>query len=445
MLGALLVIAGLVGCEKTADDTGAAGDGGAADGGAADGGAELEPPGEEVASSVARETEPDASAADIAQLTADDADFGLALYRELAAEGDGNLFLSPHSISVALAMTYAGAEGATQTQMADALRFSLPEARLHPAFNALDWALQSRAELDPEIYEAGDGFRLSIVNQLFGQTGFSFEAAFLDTLALHYGAGLRLLDFATNAEGSRVLINDWVEAVTEERIVDLLPEGSISEYTRLVLVNAIYFKASWQAPFDPVDTAPASFSTLGGGTVTADTMHGSVMSRCGAGEGYAVAELPYVGDALTMTLLVPDVGRFGEVEAALDGEALQAALSGLEACLLTVAMPKFSFRHAFNAKDPLIALGMVDAFGGEADFSGVTTADALSIGGVYHQAFVALDEEGTEAAAATAVVEDGTGVPEEVTLTVDRPFLFLIRDAPTGAVLFLGRVADPTG
>ncbi|MCK6506993.1 serpin family protein [Myxococcota bacterium] len=443
------LLALLLACKDTPQDSGTddtAGDGGtdgdtAGDGGT-DGGTAVEPPGQEVASSTARETDPDATEAEVRQLSADDAAFGLDMYRLLAASSTDNLFLSPHSVSVALAMAWAGAEGDTEAQMASALRWTLAEDRLHPAMNALDLALATRDEgLEPD---EGDGFQLSIVNQLFGQEGFAFEAPFLDTLALHYGAGLRLLDFATDPDGERARINDWVEEVTADRIVDLLPEGSVSTLTRLVLVNAIYFKASWQAPFEPEDTGAGPFTRQDGSTVTVDMMHGGLHSLCATGTGFSLAELPYAGNDLAMTLLLPDLGAFPSVEASLTGEELAAALASLETCALTVALPRFSFRTTFNARDPLTELGMVDAFTDAADFSGMSTTEALRISGVYHQAFVAVDEQGTEAAAATAVVEDGTSAPPPVEMTLDRPFLFLIRDRPTGAVLFLGRVTDPS-
>ena len=403
-----------------------------------------EPPGIEVASDLARETDPDVSAGELAQLTADNRAFAVNLLGVLGADEPGNLFLSPHSISVALAMTWAGARGETATQVADALRFTLGADALHPAFNRLDLDLATRDELDPELYEEGEGFRLSVANQLFGQEGYAFEPDFLDVLALHYGAGLRALDFASDPDGHRVAINDWVEAVTEDRIVDLLPAGSITSMTRLVLVNAIYFKASWEVPFEVADTADAAFHRLDGSEVEVPTMNGELRSRCGTGPGYAVVDLPYIGQQLAMTLVVPDSGGFEAVRLSLTGESLGTAMEGMEPCELTLALPRWSFSTAFNAKDPLLTLGMVDAFGAEADFSGVTTTEALVISGIYHQAFIAVNELGTEAAAATAVIEDGTSAPEPVSLVVDRPFFFLVRDLPTGAVLFLGQLLDPS-
>jgi len=370
--------------------------------------------------------------------------FAFDLFHQLADDSSDNLFFSPHSLSVALAMLQGGARGATASQLASALHFDLPADQLHPAFNRLALELDSRSELSPDEYKGGEGFQLSIVNQLFGQTGYPFQTPWLDLLAVNYGASLRLLDFASDPDGNRVLINDWVQAVTADRIIDLLPDGSISTNTRFVLVNAIYFKASWDTPFDPADTTDAWFSPLAGDTVSVTTMHGVLETSCGSGTGFALADLPYAGQDLGMTLLVPDAGQFLAVQAALDGSTLDAALASLAPCELTVSLPRFSFKSAFNAKDPLQALGMVDAFSDAADFTGISAEPGLQVSGVYHQAFVAVDETGTEAAAATAIVGDGTSVPEPVTITVDRPFLFLIRDRPTGEILFLGRVMNPS-
>ena len=396
-------------------------------------------PGEQVASSLERDTSPNVDPATVAQLTQSNRAFAVDLYRELMGT-DGNLFVSPHSVSIALAMTYAGALGNTKAEMGAAMHFDLGEPALHQAFNALDLALATREQLPAE--EDGDGFRLSIVNQLFGQTGFPFEQPFLDTLAVSYGAGMRLLDFVADPHGSRQLINDWVEEVTEDRIEDLLPEGAIDTATRLVLANAIYFKASWSLPFEASHTTNDTFHLLGGGTATVPTMHGVLMGSHASGDGWTLVELPYVGEQVTMGLLVPDAGRFAELEAGFDAAFLEGALADLGTAQITLALPKFSFRSEYDLVPVMQSLGMIDAFG-NADFSAMSTAADLVITGIFHQAFVDVNEEGTEAAAATAVVVGETSAPEPVTLTIDRPFLFCIRDVPTGAMLFAGRVSEP--
>ncbi len=398
------------------------------------------PPGERVASSRARESSPAATSADIEALTEGNRAFAVDLYHELATPSE-NLFFSPHSVSVALAMTWAGAGGVTETEMADTLRTTLPEETTHAAFNALDLALDSRAAL-PEDAE-GDGFELSIVNQTFGQSGFAFEAPFLDVLASQYDAAMHLLDFSSDPEGSRVAINEWVESVTNTRIVDLLPAGSISAATRLVLTNAIYFKASWSVPFASSATTDDPFTLLDGTAVTVPTMHGQLDSICASGAGWTAASLPYVGEQLDMVLIVPDAGTFSAFEASFEGSTLDAVLGGMDRCALTLAMPRLNLRTEADLVPALGALGMPSAFDPvTSDFSGMSSTADLTVTGVFHQAFVAIDEEGTEAAAATAVVIDEDSVPEPVTLTVDRPFLFVVRDRPTGAVLFLGRVVS---
>ena len=402
-----------------------------------------EPPGEVVGSSAARDTDPDVDEATVQAHAASMRAFGLDLLRVTA--GEENLFSSPYSVSIALAMTYAGANGDTERQMADALRFDLPEDQLHAAFNAIDLTLDGRPdEVRDTGGDPGEPFRLAVVNQLFGQVGFGFEAPFLDVLAVNYDADMRLLDFSADPEGSRTAINAWVEEVTENRIVDLLPKGSIIDLTRLVLVNAIYFKASWFLPFEESLTTDDAFTTLSGAVETVPTMHGEQETLYGRGEGYALVDLPYVGQDLVMTLIVPDAGRFTEVRDGLDPTVLDAAVEDMGTMMVTLALPRLSIRSQFVLADALKELGMVDAFDPAlADLTGMSADADLYVGGVYHQAFVAVSEAGTEAAAATAVVINDESEPERVTLTVDRPFLFTIRDRPTGTVLFLGQVVDP--
>jgi len=398
-------------------------------------------PGQEVASSLSRDTSPDTTAEELARLAADNAAFGWKLYSEIVKDGE-NLFFSPHSISVALAMTWAGARGNTETEMADALRFSLGQGRLHPAFNALDLELASRAEAggaNPPL-----PFRLNVTNALFGQRDFTFLEPFLDTLAVHYGAGLRLMDFINEAEQSRVAINAWVADKTEDRIKELIAQGIINAATRLVLVNAIYFTASWAEPFDEANTRSDAFTLLDGTDISTPTMHGNAAMVYADGPNYEAAEVPYDGQQLAMLLIVPDEGQFAAVESALSASTVAQIRDELTMHQVEFALPKFSFRSLVPAKEPLRSLGMVDAFGGAADLSGMNGTGGLFIQDVVHQGFIAVDEEGTEAAAATAVIVGETSAPPAATLTVDRPFMFAIIDRPTGATLFIGRVVDPS-
>lgn len=402
--------------------------------------------GEEVRSSLSREMSPATDG--VAALTAGNRDFGFDLYHQLVAANDGkNVFISGHSVSIALAMAYAGAKGDTAAQMKTMLGFTGDDAATHVAFNALDLDLDKRGteELAPD--EGGDPFELSVVNQAWGRVGFEFLETYLDLLALNYGAGMRLLDFVGDPDGSRVTINEWVEDETHERIVDLLPEGSISAATALVLTNVIYFKASWLKKFDKGDTVDDEFTRLDDTTVAVKMMSKYDEARHGVGDGYEYLEVPYVGEKVAMALILPDAGRFDEVEAALDGPAFGGMIEDAVASTGTLRLPRFTFGFDSALNDSLKALGMTNAFGaGSADFSGIDGAPGnLFISLVQHKSFVAVDEDGTEAAAATAVVMDETSGPADTyDLTFDRPFLFAIIDRPTGAVLFLGRVLDPT-
>ncbi len=380
------------------------------------------------------------AAADLGALVDGNIDFALALYHAWRGE-EGNLFLSPHSISTALAMTYAGARGETAEQMAAALRFGLPAERLHAAFNALDLELASRGE--GAAGSDGQPFRLRVVNQLWGERTYSFLPPFLDTLAEHYGAGLRVLDFVGAAEPARLAINDWVAYQTEQRIRDLLPQGSITSLTRLVLTNAVYFNAAWQSPFPIANTSPGPFTRLDGTQTQAPMMRQTANFPAQVGANWTAVELPYDGDELSMMLLVPDPGAFADFEQKLTAARLNAVLAGLGPRLVELTLPTFEYSCQASLKAFLAQLGMPLAFSEAADFSGMDGTRELLISDVVHQAFVKVNEQGTEAAAATGVVAGVTSAPEPLTLTVDRPFLFLIRDRATGAILFLGRVAEP--
>jgi len=389
-----------------------------------------------------RVTSPNVSAPDLADLVNGNSAFAFGLYHFLREEKDGNLFYSPYSISLALAMTYAGARGETAQQMADTLHFTLPQDRLHPAFNSLDLELASRGE--GAQGKDSKGFRLNIVNAIWGQQGHKFLPTFLDTLAENYGAGLRLLDFASNPEASRVTINDWVSDQTEGKIKDLIPQGVIDKLTRLVLTNAIYFNAAWAEPFKEDLTTDGPFHLLDGSQVTVPMMRQTTSFGYAEGEGYQAVELPYDGRELAMVILLPAAGKFEAFENSLDAGKVEAIIKNLNYREVALTLPKFEVESDFSLVDALAAMGMPVAFSAGADFSGMDGTRNLYIGDVIHKAFVSVDEAGTEAAAATAVVMEATGMPEPaVEVTVDRPFIFLIRDIETGAILFVGRVVNP--
>lgn len=383
-----------------------------------------------------RETSPDATGAELRALVDGNTAFALTLYQALRGQ-EGNLFLSPYSISLALAMAYAGARGETERQMAETLRFTLPQGRLHPAFNALDLAITSRTR---------PGLELSIANGFWGQIGHPFLQEYVDLLAEHYGAAIRLLSFATTPEPCRVRINDWVSEKAHGKIEDLLPPGSVTPLTRLVLTNAIYFKGTWRYKFDPELTRGEPFHLLDGRKITVPMMALGVTAFFYAeGEGYQAVELPYVGEDLSMVILLPKLAGFEEFERSLDTAHLGVILGGLKPELVHLAMPKFSFTSGFSLGGRLSTLGMPDAFSDRADLSGMDGTRDLWLDEVIHKAFIAVDEQGTEAAAATAVIIGYKMMPQFKTVRVDRPFIFLIRDRKTGAILFLGRVLDPRG
>jgi serpin B len=381
----------------------------------------------------------DAPAADIAALTAGGRAFAAEAYSRMATASDGNLVFSPSSIRLALAMAYAGAGGETAAQMKQVLRFDLDDARLHAAMNALDQALAARNR---------DKVVLSIANALWGQQGLGFSPGFLDVLARDYGAGMRVVDYRSAAAQARKQINDWVAEETGDRISDLIPEGALSEFTRLVLTNAVYLDATWSAPFDANSTGDGSFTLLDGSQVTARMMFQEAGLSYAAGNGWQAVELPYVGDELAMLFVVPDSGLFSKVEGLMSDGLIDQVLAGLAPTTVRLTLPKFEFRAKTGLSDLLENMGMIDAFDlDKADFSGMTTEEALFISDAIHEAFISVDEAGTEAAAATAVVIGGdTAIPPQgIELELDRPFLFTLYDRATGEILFLGRVLNPTG
>jgi serpin B len=393
-------------------------------------------------SSKPRITSPDTSPADITALVDSNSAFAFDLYRELRSN-DGNLFYSPYSISLALAITWAGARAETETEMAGALHYTLPQDQLHPAFDSLALALASRGQGAKGKDDAG--FRLHIVNAIWGQQGYPFLSGYLDILAEDYGAGLRVLDFMKNPEQARVAINDWVSRETEEKIQDLIPPGAVDALTRLVLTNAIYFNAAWQYPFDKGRTADGDFFLVDGSKVSVPMMRQTESFGYAAGDGWQAVELPYDGRELSMVVLLPDTGQFGAFGASLDSSRVDSIIQQIVIKDVDLSLPKFTFSSDFGLKKALTALGMKDAFIPDvADFSGMDGRRDLFVQDVVHKAFVAVDENGTEAAAATGVIVGTTSVPSEIIrVEVNRPFVFLIRDVPTGTVLFVGRVLNP--
>jgi serpin B len=376
-------------------------------------------------------------ASDPGTLARGNAGFAINLYGEIRHR-EGNLFLSPYSISAALAMTSAGARRNTAAQMDQVLRFGLKGESLHATFSTLTDDLN-------EMGKQGD-FELSVANALWGQQGFSFLDPFLDLNKKYYGAGLNLLDFQSDTEGARRTINNWVEKETKEKIKDLLKPGVLNAMTRLVLTNAIYFKGKWAQQFDAESTRDEDFWVTPEKSVKTPMMHQTEDFGYIETESFQALELPYEGDSLSMVVLLPRAkDGLPALEQALDADTLFDWLDRMTEQEVIVALPRFRVTSEFGLAAVLAAMGMEDAFSLEkADFSGMTGKKDLYISAVVHKAFVDVNEEGTEAAAATAVTMMLTAVREmPPVFRADHPFIFLIRDRGSGSLLFMGRLANP--
>ena len=370
---------------------------------------------------------------------ADNNEFAFSLYQKIAGAEPNlgkNVFFSPYSISTALGMTYAGARDETAQQMAAALRFDTEQESLHQSFRDL------AARLDG----TGKPYQLKIANALWGQQNYPFEAKFLSLIGKYYAGGIQTLDFAQAPEPSRVTINQWVERQTADKIRNLLQQGDITSLTRLVLTNAIYFKGEWETPFEKNQTHPAPFKVNPGNTVEVPMMMRTGQVPYAATDTLQAVELPYAGKDLAMVLLLPK-DDLGSLEQSLSRQQVGILLTQMQPTRLSLFLPrlKFDARYALQNKDYLPALGMIDAFDSQlADFSGLTGHKGLYISGIFHKAFIDVNESGTEAAAATAVVVGLKSMPPPATVfRADHPFLFLIHHKPTGSILFLGRVANP--
>ena len=368
------------------------------------------------------------------QIVAANNAFGFDLHGRLGRE-PGNLFFSPYSLSTALAMTHAGARGETAAQMAKALHLTLPPDQVDPAIHALMERFAGTGGARP--------YELAVANALWAQSGLSYEENFLERLDRYYGAGLRQLDFHADPEAARRTINAWVEEQTRDKIRELLPPPTITGQTELVLTNAIYFKGRWQAAFVKDRTAEGDFFISKDDKTRVPLMHQVAPFPYAETKDFQALELPYVGDQLSLLVVLPkERDGLSRVERDL-GAAINIRLASRQ---VDVTLPRFKTTSAFRLEDTLAALGMPLAFSGNADFSGMNGRGGLAISAVVHKAFVDVNEEGTEAAAATGVVMTRASAAKTappVAFRADHPFVFLIRDAKTGCILFLGRVANP--
>jgi serpin B len=369
--------------------------------------------------------------ADVATVVAVQNAFTLRLLAAMRpSAGDRNLAIGPYSIHQVLAMLFAGARGTTADEMKTALGFQLPVEQFHAAMNALDLELGSR----------GDAVTLAIANRTFAQKGQPFLPAFLDVLTRDYGAPLAVADFAGDPEKARGTVNDWVKQATREKISELLPPGTVTRDTMLVLANAMYLDAPWKNKLDATQTAPAPFTLIDGAKIDVPTMHAEGSFASASSASWQAIELPYRGDKLAMVVVVPrDLRTF---EAQLTPDGLIAIVGSLRAQDKTrLAMPKFTFSFHASLVQALEDLGLASLFA-HPDLSGVTGDVGPFVQALEHEVFIKVNEAGTEASAATAAVEAEDS--EGPAIAVDRPFLFVIRDRPTGAILFVGRVLDPT-
>ena len=362
--------------------------------------------------------------------------FACALYTELAKD-EGNLFFSPYSISVALSMTYAGARGETARQMVEALHISLAPEKLHPAL----------ADLQKIFNAGGKRYQLSVANALWGQAGYKFQPEFIKTTNQYYGAGFKSVEFADDRkrEQTRRKINRWVEGKTRRKIKDLIKPDILNALTRLVLTNAIYFKGEWESQFKPANTQNMPFYVRAGESKQVPMMFQKGKFKYMADEQAQILELPYTGGDLVMDVLLPKMETGLEtLEAALTPEKMQNRLSGLSPADVKVYLPRFKLEQSFALNEQLKNLGMIDAFDMmKADFSGMASGSRLYITNAIHKAFVDVNEAGTEAAAATAIIMGAKALKQEIIFRADRPFLFMIRYCRTGSILFMGRLAEP--
>ncbi len=358
-------------------------------------------------------------------------EFAFDLYGELKGSGD-NLIVSPHSIVTCFGMAYAGARGNTEREIADVLCFNYPQGGFHTVLEALNAELNSRSDVD-----------LRIANGSWGRDGLPYAQAYLDTLSDCYGAAIEYLDFVGDPEGSRQTINQWVEDNTAGYIDELLPPNCIDDATYLVLANTVYFMAEWLHQFKPDYTYPGWFTRLDASQVTAQFMQGEHAMPYFVGDGYRAMAMPYKGEEVSMVLILPDEGAYPAFEDALTAAGLDTIVDNLSSTHITFTIPKFGFYSDFDLVETLKDMGMVGAFYPGANFSGMDgTDDGVPwIDLVVHKAYITIDEYGTMAFAGTAM---------EMTLGVHpyfdavRPFIFVIRDNPTGTILFMGRVLDPS-
>ncbi len=362
-------------------------------------------------------------------------EFALALYHQLRTM-KGNLFFSPYSVSAALAMIYAGARGNTEFQMAQVLHYLLNQEQLHPAFAWLQAILSA--------LEKKGRFQLNVANSLWPQEEYPLREDFLALLKLYYGVLITAVNYG-DSETARCIINTWVAEKTEGKIDELISFGMLDELNRLTVVNAIYFKSKWSNSFDQNLTCESPFWIAPDNQVQVMTMTQKQVYRYGEDVGLKILEIPYTKHNVSLVVFLPDeLDGLVKFESTLSLDNLARWIRGLQMIEVEVHIPRFEMNSAFRLDDALQSMGMTEAFNHQADFSGMTDCEKFFIGSVLHNAFIVVNEEGTEAAAATAIIMRSFGYPEALPVfRADHPFVFLIRENSTGSILFLGRVVNP--
>jgi serpin B len=379
-----------------------------------------------------------AKVTDLSAITSSNNQFAFDFYRSINATDKGkNIFVSPFSVSTALAMTFEGSRGNTRKQMAGVLHFNLTDSDRRTGFSAL-------------LAEINGGqakhYKLEVANALWGQEEYRFDPSFTETIAKYYGGGFYAVDFVGDKGGSVHKINAWVDEKTAGKIKDLIHPGDVNDLTRLILTNAIYFKGSWAATFEKTATRTEPFHTSATATVQAPMMHRSGQYGYAQEDALTAIELPYAGNEMSMIAILPsgDIDKLGE---SLSNEEIDRLRKEMRPEEVDVSLPRFKIEARSLLKDKLSKLGMPDAFDkAVADFSGITGNKTLYLSSVIHQAVIEVNEEGSEAAAATAVVikTRTARAPSKLEFRADRPFLFMIVHNPSGSILFMGRLSNPS-
>lgn len=366
--------------------------------------------------------------------------FAFDLYRKISQQETGNLIYSPYSIWLAFSMVYAGARGETESQMVDVFHF-LAQDEHHVSLNALDQRLQA-ADVKKGPEEDGTPFQLNLANAVWAQQGYTINPSYLDLLAAQYGAGLHVLDFQAARGEAIKAINAWVDENTDSRIKNIADEGSITPDTRFVLTNAILFKAGWLNEFDPEATADGPFTLIDGSQVTIPLMHLTAQLEFAETPDYQAVKLPYANREQEMWIILPTEGRFNavrdELSPALMNEIVQASGYGE----VSLTMPGFEYESELTLSDLLVQMGLTQAFCPAGNFNGIVDGGGLCISDVIHKATIKVDEQGTEATAATMIVMMAA-MMKQAEIKVDRPFIFAIMDHESGLILFLGQVLNP--